>query len=323
MVPNIALLVWLPIQAEEIGAKGNAIEQPKGSVSAPSTYVLGPDDHVSIWALGVEEISDKPIRIDQHGYMDLPLIGRVKAGGLTTEELKSELMSRLKSQVRQPQLAVSVTEVRSQPFSVVGAVNSPGLHFLRGHQTVVEALSMAGGLRQDAGYAITITRRLEWGRIPLKSAVENSTKEFSVAEIRLKNVLEAENPQENIAVLPHDVISVSRAEMFYVIGDVKKPGGFTLKERETVSVLEAVSIAEGLSPMASPKNSKILRKVSGSTDRAELPVNVASVLSGKAKDIRLQADDILFVPSSTSKKITARAIETGIGLGTGVLIWRR
>ncbi|HXJ38171.1 MAG TPA: polysaccharide biosynthesis/export family protein, partial [Bryobacteraceae bacterium] len=95
--------------------------------SGQSLYLLGPEDTLSIWALGVEEISDKPVRIDFQGYLDIPIIGRVKAGGLTIEGLKATLVSMLVKEVRNPQVAVNVIEFRSQPVSVVGEVNAPGI----------------------------------------------------------------------------------------------------------------------------------------------------------------------------------------------------
>src|SRR5437762_14235003 len=94
-----------------------------------------------------------------------------------------------------PDEAVAVTEFRSQPGSVIGAVGRSGVHQLDGRKTLVEVLSMAGGLSEDAGPSVTITRRLEWGRIPLADAAEDATGGFSVAQIDVKSLLEARNPK--------------------------------------------------------------------------------------------------------------------------------
>ena len=289
----------------------------------PAQYVLGPDDQVSIWALGAEEIPDRPFRVDPQGYLELPVAGRIRAGGLTTEQLGAEISQKLSSVIKQPQVTVSLVELRSQPISVVGAVGTPGVHQVNGRKTLLEALSLAGGLRQDSGYVVKITRRIEWGRIPLASATDDPSGQFSVAEVALKGLMEAERPEENIAIQPFDVITVPRADIYYVVGEVRKSGGFTFRERKSIPVLEALSMAEGLTPTASASRARILRAVKNSSERVEIDVDLKRLLNGKQTEAVLQADDILFVPSSTGKKIAARAIEAGIGVGSGVLIWRR
>jgi len=132
-----------------------------------SHYRLGPDDQVKIWALGVEEISDKPARIGPSGDLDLPLIGKVQALGLTVEQLKAELLRRFSKEVLKPQVSVEIVDFGSQPVSVMGAVNHPGVHQLRGGKTLMEVVSMGDGLKSDAGPRISISRRIQYGPIPL------------------------------------------------------------------------------------------------------------------------------------------------------------
>src|SRR6202022_2409038 len=129
--------------------------------------VLGPDDQILIRALDAPEISDKPFLIGTNGNITLPMIGRVKAGGLTVEQLEAELTARLKEFIKDPQISVTVTEVQSHPVSVFGAVTKPGVVQLRGRQTLSEVLSMAGGPRENAGSILTLTRRRQSGEIPL------------------------------------------------------------------------------------------------------------------------------------------------------------
>src|SRR6516162_5275966 len=132
-----------------------------------STYVLGPDDQISVRALHLQEISEKPAQIDATGAVNLPLIGRIQASGLTVEQLEGKLTERLKVYMNNPQLSVNIVEFRSQPVSVIGSVNNPGVVQLRGHKSLVEVISLAGGLRPSAGYRIEITRKAEWGTLPL------------------------------------------------------------------------------------------------------------------------------------------------------------
>src|SRR5437868_5103801 len=156
-----------------------------------TSYVLGPNDQLIIRALDAEEISDKTYRVGSDGDLTLPMIGRIKAAGLTAGELESALVSRLEKYIRRPKVAVTLTEFHSQPVSVIGAVTTPGVIQLQGKKTLVEVLSMAGGLRNDAGQNVTITRRQESGILPLAGARPDATGRFSIAEVRLKDVLEA------------------------------------------------------------------------------------------------------------------------------------
>jgi polysaccharide export outer membrane protein len=242
--------------------------------------------------------------------------------GLTVQQTEQVLDKALSTYIRQPQVAVSIAEVRSQPVSVLGAVNTPGVHQVHGHKTLLEMLSQAGGIRQDAGYSVRITRQLEWGCIPLPNATLDATGKFSVAEVNLKKIMEAKDPQDNIQIFPHDVISVPKAEMVYVIGEVKRSGGFVLGEHQSISVLQALSLAEGLNGTADTKHARILRLKRDADQREEMAVNVKDVLTGKKPDVALQGDDILFIPGSTGKKAALRSLEAAIQTGTGLAIWR-
>jgi polysaccharide biosynthesis/export protein len=301
---------------------GQLIPSVAPQTADAAEYMLGPDDQIKIWALGAEEISDKPVRIGPSGDIDLPLIGRVHAAGLTVEQFKSVLKQRLTKEVREPQVSVDIVEYGSQPASVMGAVNHPGVYQLSGRKTLAEVLSVAGGLRPDAGPYVKIARQMKWGAVPLPNAHNDPSGDFSVAQEPVKTLLSATNPAENILIRPHDVITVPTAEMVYVVGAVKKPGAFTLNERESVSVLQALSMAEGLGSTPKPQDSKILRTVPGASERKEIPVDLKKVMTGKAEDQALRANDILFVPDSTSKKAATRALEAIIQTATGVVIWR-
>jgi polysaccharide export outer membrane protein len=288
-----------------------------------STYVLGPDDQLVIQAVEAEEISNKPVRIGIDGYVRLPMVGRLRAGGLTIDQFESELIAALKQFIRDPEVSVSVTEFRSQPVSVIGAVRNPGVHQLQGRKTLVEMLSLAGGTTEDAGPVVKVTRLLEWGRLPLPNAADDPTGRFSVGEVRLKAITSASSPEQNIVIRPQDVISVPRAELVYVVGQVMRSGGFVLNERESMSALQALSLAGGLDRAASPRDARVLRAEAGAVERQEIRVDLKKILDGRSQDFPLRANDILFVPASAPKKAALRAVEAAINLGTGVVIWRR
>src|SRR6202521_2383680 len=266
-------------------------QQP--AVTATQTvfgYVLGPDDEIMIRGIEAPEISDKPdkpVLIGTNGNITLPLIGRIKAGGLTVEQLEAELTTRFKQFIQEPQISVTVTEFRSQPVSVFGAVTKPGVVQLRGRQTLYEVLSMAGGPRDTAGSLLTVTRPRQSGEIPLPGTKLDPTGQFSTAELNVQEILEGKNAAANIEIKPNDIISVSEgsSNMVYVVGDVQKAGAFTLGGQRNVSVLRALSLAGGLGKTAKADKARIIHEVSGDPKLKEIPVNVAEILSGKGKDV--------------------------------------
>jgi len=299
-------------------------DPPKPSCDSQvrSTYLLGTDDQLEISEPELGELTNKQVRVDGDGDIEVPLAGRVHVSGLTVLQVEQELAKALSVYIRHPQVVVSVAEVRSQPVSILGAVNTPGVHQVQGQKTLLEMLALAGGTRPDAGYSIRITRQLEWGCIPLPKAGLDASGRFSVAEVNLKKILDAKDPEDNIQILPHDTISVPKAEMVYVIGDVRHSGGFALGEQQSISVLQALSLAEGLNGTADARHAKILRLTGSSDERKETAVDVKDVLSGKKSDVTLRGDDILFIPGSTGKKVALRTIEAAIQTGTGLVIWR-
>ena len=289
---------------------------------ARSTYLLGPEDQLESSGPELTEAANKPARIDSEGNLQVPLLGRVHVAGMTVQQTEEKLNKDLSKFIKQPQVVVSVSEIRSQPVSVLGAVNTPGVHQVQGHKTLLEMLSLAGGVRQDAGYSVRLTRQLAWGCIPLPEATVDPSGQFSVAELNLKKIMDAKDPAENIQIFPHDVITVPKAEMVFVIGEVRRSGGFVLGEHKSISVLQALSLAEGLSNVADSRHAKILRLKPDADQREELPVDIKELFKGKKPDITLQAEDILFVPGSTGKKIGLRTLETAIQTGSGLAIWR-
>jgi len=313
-----ALLLAAAFASPSTAGAQNSTEERSGSV-------LGPNDQISIRALDAEEISDKTYRVSGSGDLTLPMIGTLRAAGLTVGQLESDVAAALRKYIRNPKVAISVTEFHSQPVSVIGAVTTPGIVQLQGKKTLVEVISMAGGLKNDAGQSVTITRQKEFGSLPLPGARLDPTGQFSIAELKLKDVLEARNPEQNIMIRPNDIISVPRAETIYVLGAVKRAGRFALNESDTLSVLQAVSLAEGLERTASPQKAKILRIAPGATRRAEVPLNLKKIFSGEMADVVLQPDDILFVPDSAQKRAALRTLEALISIGTtagaGVILY--
>jgi polysaccharide export outer membrane protein len=326
---GLVLLAWIGVAAaQQRVTPTTPLLSAKPEATVPRTdgdsesYRLGVNDSISVKCINLAEFGDTPIRIDTDGQISLPLIGRVQAAGLTVKQLEEDLKKRLGTFVIDPLVLVRVDEPRSQPVSVIGAVNKPGVHQLEGTKTLLELLSLAGGLEQDAGHTVKLTRRREWGPIPLAGAREDETGEYSVAEIDLKQLVDAKVPAENIVIRPFDVISVPRAELVYVVGDVRRPGGFTLAQKESLSVLHALSLAEGLQPTATASKAKILRQ-DGTANHTEIPVNLAKLLSGKEQDVAMLPGDVLFVPNNKARSAGLKAVDSMLSLTSGLLVYGR
>jgi polysaccharide export outer membrane protein len=286
------------------------------SDQARAVYELGPDDEITVRVTDVPEIGEKPQRLDPNGNLRFPMIGRVHAAGLTVDELESELKTRLAVFLREPDVSIAVTEFRSQPVSVIGAVSTPGVRQLDGRRTLVEVLSLAGGLSTDAGPVVRVARQLSQGRIPLPEASDDPRGMLSVVDIDVKALLESRAPDKNVVLKPFDVVSVPRVDIVYVIGEVGKPGPVPLSGGQSISVMEAVSASGGALRTAQSARVRVLRHGDVNGKRAEVEVDLQKIMQGKADDIRLTAGDILVVPDNTGRRLGVRMIEAAIQMGT-------
>jgi polysaccharide biosynthesis/export protein len=296
---------------------------PAATSQPPDNYTLGPRDTLSIHVEHMDQLGNNPYSIDLQGYLNLPRLGRIKAAGLALDQIEAELVRRAKEYLQDPVVNIAIAEFRSQPVTVLGAVRDPGVHQVQGNKTLYEVISESGGLRDDAGNTIKITRRIDAGPLPLPNATVDPNGRFHIAQLNIRSVMAAKDPLENIAVKANDVITVPKADLVYIIGCVRRPGGFPLQERANMSVLEALSLAEGLDRSAATAKSKILRTDEATHARLEIPIDVKKILAGKESDIPLIANDILFIPTSTGKMAALRTLDTLIQTGSGVLIYGR
>ena len=315
-------MAGVPTQAQTVPAPaaGPMAAGPSLDAYQAGNDLLGVDDQITVHLQDLEEVTDKTMRIGSSGDISLPYVGRVHAAGLSVAELEQTISERMKRYVKQPEITVNRTEMRSQPVSVIGQVKTPGVQQLKGRKTLVEMLSMAGGLQDDAGYSVKVTRQRQWGRIPLASSVTDSTGEYETAEVPLRDLLSATDPALNIAIMPNDVITVPKAEMVYVIGEVEKAGGIVLGDQRNITVLGALSAANGMTRTAKAPAATILRVEHGSATRKEIPVDLKAMLAGKAEDLVMRVNDILYVPGNTQRSVAIRALESALQIGTGVAI---
>jgi polysaccharide export outer membrane protein len=314
--------VGVPMNAPIPSTAANAAATaPSAAPTNMTSYVLGPEDQITVRVFAANDSPNKPVQIDNDGTVTLPMIGQVHAAGLTVEQLQDHLVTAYTKYFKDPQVTVQVNDFHSQPVSVAGNVTTAGVVQLRGNRNLMEVIGQAGGLRADAGDSVLITRNLSEGPIPVAGAFTDPTGKYSVAHINIRTIMSGKNPEANIQIKPHDVITVPRARLVYVLGNVGRPGGYVMAENENMSLTQAIALAGGWNKMAALSSARILRADGGPT-RQQISANVKKIMENKAPDLQMRPDDILYIPNSMTKAIGARGAQEGISVGTGVLVWR-
>lgn len=287
------LMVYLFSGTSYLHAQNSALEPDR----MRSSYIMSPGDDVLIRAREAEEINEKTFKIDGDGMLNLPLVGKVRAAGLTIAALEQELTKKLAVYIRNPQVILTIANFRSDPVFFIGAFQKPGVYPLQGRKTLFEMMTTVGGLQQNANRRIKVTRRKEFGRIPLEQAIDVDANSSAV-EITLGSLKQNIDPAEDLVLRPYDVVTAEKAEMIYVTGEVSKVGGYEVGDKDSVTLTQLVTLMGGFTPTAVPDEVKILRPVRNSGRRAEIPVNARSILEGNAPDFPLYPNDIVFVPRS-------------------------
>jgi polysaccharide export outer membrane protein len=229
------------------------------AVFADADYVLGPEDEISITVWDHPDLTRKA-RINIEGKISFPLIGELRVTGLSQLQVEKKLREMLADgYIVDPQVSVQVTEYRSQKIFVIGEVNSPGAYPLTRKTLLVEAIAMAGGVKPEADQEIMIVRPKE--KVGVQTPLlPDQADPSELIKVRLRDVLEGERSQ-NIQVLNLDTIFVPKIKVFYVTGEVKRPGQYTFMKGMTV--LHAISTAGGFTEKAAKRKAKTVREKDG------------------------------------------------------------
>jgi polysaccharide export outer membrane protein len=220
-----------------------ALQQPPARPSAE--YVVGAQDKLAVAVFGEADLT-RTVTIDADGTFDFPLIGRIKAAGLTVRAIEQELTRKLKDGLYvNPQVSIEIAEYRSQVVYVTGSVRTPGAVSLTGNLSVMEALARAGSPTADAGSYILVNRR---------RAAEGEEQRISMADLQSGRA-------QQIMLGDGDTIFVPKAETFYVTGYVKNPGPYLLGGEMTVA--QAISLAGGVTERGSKNRVRITRTIDG------------------------------------------------------------
>ncbi|HTS13035.1 MAG TPA: polysaccharide biosynthesis/export family protein [Candidatus Limnocylindrales bacterium] len=294
----------------------------------PVDTPIGSGDLLHVDVFDVPELS-RDLRVSDAGDISFPLIpGKIRAAGLTSFQLESQLEQLLVENglVSHPQVSVFVKEQNSQPISVVGAVAKPMVYQVIRPTTLLEVLADAGGISDDAGSVVIVTRPTHPGEARLEPASEssNSTPDQQIITVRLQDLLDSGDMKYNIPVYGGDVISVPKAGIVYVMGaGVAQQGGYVVQNHgEQITVLRAIALAHGLTVYAKKDHAIIMRTNPLTGQKDEIPVRIKDIEKHKADDLAMKSNDILYVPDSAGLKILARGGEAAIGIGTSVAVYR-
>lgn len=253
----VTKLIVLSVALLALSGREVSVQQP----TQPTNYVIGPQDILTITSFDQEDLSGK-YPVDADGTFSFPLIGRVKAGGLTLRQLEAELKRLLKDGFfNDPQLAVAVETYRSQKIHIVGEVRNPGTYPLAGEMSLIEAIARAGStLPTASGEALIV--RAKTGA-PASGPLMPNGEDIEATTIDLKE-LQSGALSKNVALRDGDTIFVPRAESVYVFGQVKNPGAYPILQRNT-TVLQALSLAGGVTERGATGRIKIVRIEKGKT----------------------------------------------------------
>jgi polysaccharide export outer membrane protein len=294
----------------------------------PVDIAIGAGDILHIDVFDIAELS-RDVRVNDTGSISYPLIpGSISAAGLTPIQLEAKLEQLLieNGLVSHPQVSVFVKEQNSQPVTVTGAVAHPVIYQVFRPTTLLEVLAAAGGISDDAGSLILITRPANPAKV--KNVADDTTNEpgpdAQTITIQLQDLMASGNSSYNILVFGGDFISIPRAGIVYVLGGgISSPGGYVMQGHgEDLTVLKVVALAHGLAPFSKADDSVIMRTNPATGKRDEIPVHVKQIQNHKGDDVAMKSNDILYIPDSAGKKALARGAETAISIGTAVSIYR-
>ncbi len=268
---------------------------------------IGSSDLLAISIYGAPEMT-RTVRVGEDGSIRLPLLReKIDARGLLPTELEGRIAASLVGEqiLVDPAVTVNIAEYYSRPISVAGAVKNPVTFQAVGKTTLLEALTRAQGLTEDAGAEILVTRPAKQGQPAL------------AARIPRAKLIDSADPESNLPLEGGEEVRVPRAGRVFVVGNVRRPGAFRVEDSGKTTLLKAVALAEGLAPYAN-KMAYVYRPVDGAA-RSEIPVELRKIMDRKADDLELHPNDVLYIPDNRSRRVTTTAIERAIAFATGTV----
>jgi polysaccharide export outer membrane protein len=267
------MLLWLAALLLLPGVS-HGRQAPGKPDQARAEYLIGPQDVLTVTVWDSPDLSGK-FTVETDGSFTFPLIGRVKAGGLTLRQFEAELKKKLSDgYFKNPQVSVAVDSYRSQRIFIVGEVRNPGTYQLTGDMTLIEAIARAGSTTPGAAPEAIVVRAPA-GRVADGPTLPGQRpNEADIEKVNLRD-LQRGVLSQNVALRDGDTIFVPRAESIYVFGHVKSPGAYALQSVET-TVLQALSLAGGVTDRGATNRIKIMRVVKG--EKVEIKVKLTDLV---------------------------------------------
>jgi polysaccharide biosynthesis/export protein len=283
----------------------DAVATPSAPASPAPQLRIGGGDLLNISVYGVPELA-QDVRVNNGGDVYLPLIGYVQLAGLTPDQAQSVIENRLREGgfVKSPHVSVFLKEYVNQSATVTGEVMRPGVYPILGRRRLLEVLAAAGGPGPRAGKTVTITHRDQ----PDEPVKVNLPADLT------------KSPQDNIEILPGDTLVVNRAGLVYIVGEVQRPAGLVMDNNEKLTVMQAIALVGGPTPVAAMNATKLIR-TTASGGREEVPLPLKKMLAAKKADIDLKPDDIIFVPGSLGKKAAKRSLDSVVAVSQSLAIY--
>jgi len=301
---TVAALPPMEITQSAPGATSTAA-QPSSSDAFPTqALLLDAGDLVDVRVFDTPELSEK-LRVDDRGQITLPVGGSVFVKDLTAAQAQTAIEDRFHRNhiLRDPHVEVFVIEYVTHGATVTGEVKAPGVFPWQGRHTVLDFISLAGGVTASASKTVTVSRKNREQVITFQ--LSNSMQVISGADLDVR---------------PGDRIMVTRAGVVYVVGDVGRPGGYLIESRSDVTVLQALALAQGINKTAK-YDAKLIRTSASGRTEADLPLK--KILANQAPDPKLEDGDILFVPVSGGKQWADKSMTSALQMAVGVVIYGR
>lgn len=291
-----------------IAAMAQRLSSPPLGPAFPATPVAIGGANLPFQPIGVSDlvhltVDDAPelsqsFRVDRQGNLNLPLLrAPIHAEGMMPDALRNEIAANLRAQhlLVNPVVVVSVVEYRSRDVTVAGAVKTPATIQDIGNLRLLDALSQAGGLLPEAGPEIIVEQA-------------NGSMRLSVRQL-----FDGYHPELNILVHAGAQIRVPQCERVYVVGNVKRPGAFPFQNLQDTTVLQLLALSGGLDSYSLNK-AYIYREAQGTPQKTEIEIPLRRILDRKAQDVKLAANDILYVPTNGKLKASASVLNHVTGM---------
>jgi len=290
-----ATLLFVSMSEAQDGAAVGAAQtsivpvQSVGLVLPDKEYLIASTDVVEVFVLRMPEVS-REYRVSAEGTIDMPFVGQIKAEKQTSHQLAAVIAKSLQGDyLVDPQVSVVVKQANRLYF-IQGAVRSPGVFTIEGRPTLLELISIAGGLNPTYATTAFIMHNT-------KPQERDADSLYELRTANLSRLLRGELT-ENVTIEPGDIVHIPPSDVFFVAGEVKHPGSFALSEGTTLR--RAISVAENTTAVASPTKAIIFREGAGG-QKTEIPVDITAVMRGREPDVRIMANDIIVVPNSKAK----------------------